>query len=121
MISIFRQPKRSSLDWAYQAGKRACVLVTAALLLGCAARAGQSSLQNYDAPPQSIGEARMLEDGTIWLYLRAQTGDAIGDAAFEYKPDSAGYEAVKKHIDPIASGQTKAVPPWPGTGPEKLP
>lgn len=83
---------------------RLIVTLLTALLYGC--MAGGDVQEN-------IGEASMLEDGTIILRLRAEHGHIIGDALFEYKPGSDFYEAIKKHLDPIAPGDRKLVPPWP--------
>lgn len=65
----------------------------------------------------SIGEATMLEDRTIVLHLRAETGGTIGDSVVKYAPGDRHYEAVLKHLAPIEPGQIKPVPPFPSDTP----
>ncbi len=62
---------------------------------------------------ENIGVATMLEDGTIALKLKAETGSAVGHAYFEYKPDDPQYKEIKEHIGEIHRGEEKLVPPWP--------
>ncbi len=63
---------------------------------------------------RSIGSARMEEDGTIILQLRAETaGGAIGDALFHYPPTDPQYRKILEHLGGIEKGQEKPVPPWP--------
>lgn len=68
--------------------------------------------------PDSIGSARMKEDGTLVLHLRAQTGDAVGQGYFEYAPDHAEYASIREHVGPIAPGEERPVPPFPESSDE---
>ena len=61
----------------------------------------------------SIGSARMEEDGTIFLQLRAASpGGTVGDALFRYPPDHPEYNKVLQHLGGLKKGQEKLVPPW---------
>lgn len=62
---------------------------------------------------ESIGEATMLDDGTLVLRLRAETGGTIGESVIQYKPGDEYYEYVLRHLEPIQPGQKKPVPPFP--------
>jgi hypothetical protein len=68
-----------------------------------------------------IGSAQMGADGTLTLTLRAESVDAngcvtaMGDAQFVYKPEHKDYEMIRKHVGPIAPGETTLVKPWPAT------
>ena len=62
----------------------------------------------------SIGSARMEQDGTIVLRLRAESSDeAIGDALLRFPPGHPKYEQLLKHLGGLEKGQNKSVPPWP--------
>lgn len=74
--------------------------------------------------PPPIGSARMAEDGTLWLKLRAESGiGAIGDALIPYPTNHPEYPNILRHIGGIKPGQEKPVPPWPDEehSPEKVP
>lgn len=62
---------------------------------------------------ETIGTARMEEDGTIRLQLRA-TGDGglLGDAEFLYPPGHPQYDSILQHVGGLQAGQEKPVPPW---------
>ncbi len=63
----------------------------------------------------SIGSARMEEDGTLILQLRAQApGGATGDALVRYSPGHPEYNKILQHLGGLAKGQEKPIPPWPG-------
>jgi predicted small lipoprotein YifL len=72
-----------------------------------------------DAPPasnaaDSIGEATMLDDGTIRLQLIARgEGGMVGDALLTYPPSHAQYQYILDHLGPMKPGDSKAVPPFP--------
>jgi hypothetical protein len=69
-------------------------------------------------PQASIGVARMLPDGTLVLDLRATDAEGRGfrgDARFVYTKSHPEYAEVLKHLGAIAPGESKPVPPWPGT------
>lgn len=64
--------------------------------------------------PPSIGVARMLDDGTLVLDLRAEDASGRrGDARRVYTKSHPRYRAVLDHLGPIGVGETKPVPPWP--------
>lgn len=66
--------------------------------------------------PESIGEARMLEDGTLILDLQATDATGrVGDARFYYPTSHAQYAEVLDHLGGMKPGETKLVPPWPET------
>lgn len=62
-----------------------------------------------------IGTAKMLDDGSITLSLRAEetNGGAIGHSLFVYKPGDSYYEYMKKHLGNIKKGEVKQVLPFP--------
>lgn len=61
----------------------------------------------------SIGSARMEQDGTIVLQLRAESpGGPVGDVLFRYSPDHGQYQTILKHLGGLEKGQEKPVPPW---------
>ena len=63
----------------------------------------------------SIGVAKILNDGTLVLQLRAETaGGTTGEALLSYPPSHPEYEAILKHVGPLRPGESTAVPPWPG-------
>jgi hypothetical protein len=62
---------------------------------------------------ETIGSAKLLEDGTIVLQLRIEEGSLIGDSLIEYKPGDPNYEEVKKHVGDLKVGEEKLIPPWP--------
>lgn len=65
-------------------------------------------------PPESIGSARMLEDGTLVLDLRAtDAAGRIGDARLYYPKSHRQYREILDHLGPMKPGETKPVPPWP--------
>lgn len=64
--------------------------------------------------PASIGAARMLDDGTLVLDLRAEDASGRrGDARRVYTKDHPRYRAVLDHLGGMKPGETKPVPPWP--------
>lgn len=65
-------------------------------------------------PPESIGSARMLEDGTLVLDLRAtDAAGRVGDARLYYPKSHRQYREVLEHLGPMKPGETRPVPPWP--------
>lgn len=58
----------------------------------------------------------MEADGTIVLQLRAETGDAVGDALLRYPPSHEQYAMIRAHVGPIEPGQQRPVPPFPDSG-----
>lgn len=64
---------------------------------------------------RSIGSARMEEDGTIVLLLRAEgPGVSLGDGLLRYPPNHAEYQKIPHHLGGLKKGESKPVPPWPG-------
>lgn len=65
-------------------------------------------------PPGSIGSARMLEDGTLILDLRATDASGrVGDARLYYPKSHRQYREILDHLGPMKPGETRPVPPWP--------
>ena len=65
--------------------------------------------------PESIGRASMEADGTIVLYLRAQSsssGGASGDALIRYPLNHPQYRSILEHLGGLRPGESKPVPPW---------
>lgn len=63
---------------------------------------------------QSIGSARMEEDGTIVLELRAEgPQDRVGDALLRFPPGHSEYNNILRHLGGLRKGEVKQVPPWP--------
>lgn len=61
----------------------------------------------------SIGVAKMQEDRTIVLRLRAESEDgATGEGYFTYASGDKDYESVLRHVGGLVPGQSKPVPPW---------
>jgi hypothetical protein len=62
---------------------------------------------------QSIGSARMEEDGTIILELRAEGPKGLtGDALLRYPPGHPEYSDVLRHLGGLKKAEIKQVPPW---------
>ena len=62
----------------------------------------------------SIGSARMEQDGTIVLQLRAEgQKELTGDALFRYSPNNPDYKNILRHVGGLKKGEAKPVPPWP--------
>jgi hypothetical protein len=67
-----------------------------------------------EAAAESIGSAKMKDDGTIVLQLRAEgPGGMIGDSLVVYKPDDPKYGEILEHLGGLEPGEEKPVPPWP--------
>lgn len=64
-------------------------------------------------PPEPIGVATMQADGTIVMDLRATGPGVMGDARITYPKDHKDYQMVLDHLDGLAPGETKPVPPFP--------
>jgi hypothetical protein len=63
---------------------------------------------------RSIGSARMEEDGTIVLELRAEGPKGLtGDALLTYPPGHPDYKIILRHLGGLKKGEIKRVPPWP--------
>ncbi len=88
-------------------------LLVALALAGCVSETPASKPAAEVASEASIGEATMLDDGTIVLTLRAEGDGVVGDGQVTYGPDDEHYEEVLKHLGGLRPGQKKPVPPWP--------
>jgi hypothetical protein len=63
--------------------------------------------------PESIGTATMDDEGTLYLFLRAEDpSGAVGDAMFEFPRDHEKYQKMIDHLGGIQPGEEKLVPPW---------
>jgi hypothetical protein len=71
-----------------------------------------------------IGVAKMDQDGTIHLILRAETlvidvasqnsvEPITGSGCLTYHPDHPQYGEIASHLPDLAPGHTCAVRPWP--------
>jgi hypothetical protein len=87
-------------------------LMTAAISILPAAVHGQP-MDKPIADPQSIGQATMQADGTIYLWLRAESGEAVGDATIVIKRGDKRYQDTLHHLGGLKRGESKPVPPWP--------
>lgn len=58
-----------------------------------------------------IGQAAMLDDGTIVLDLRMEDrkSGAIGDARLRYRPGDPNYQPTLDHIGGLQPGEIKPV------------
>jgi hypothetical protein len=66
------------------------------------------------APPDYIGRARMLDDGTLELFLVAYgPGGLIGHSLLVYRPSDPQYGEILAHIGPMKPREEKAVRAWP--------
>jgi hypothetical protein len=62
---------------------------------------------------ESIGVARMMNDGTIVMDLVAkQSGGLLGDARLTYPPDHPKYQEILRHLGGLRPGEEKFVPPF---------
>ena len=62
----------------------------------------------------SIGKARMTEEGTIILDLRAEgPSGEVGIGRLTYPPSHPEYRSILEHLGGLERGQSKPVPPWP--------
>lgn len=64
-----------------------------------------------------IGECWMEADGTIRMFLRAETqaagGTIVGHVLQEYRPGDRQYEEILQHVGPMRPGERRPVPAWP--------
>ncbi len=61
-----------------------------------------------NAMPSVIGEAKMLDDGTVVLTLYHPAS-----AQKTYPPAHPEYASVLRHLGGLRPGESKGVPPWP--------
>ena len=63
--------------------------------------------------PEYIGIAKMADDGTITMILRAEgPGGILGDALQVYEPNDPDYQEVLDHLGGLEVGEQKSVRPW---------
>ena len=63
---------------------------------------------------EPVGIARMENDGTIVLQLRAAASSgSTGDALLKYPKGHPEYDKILRHVGGLEIGQSKPVPPWP--------
>jgi hypothetical protein len=53
---------------------------------------------------QQIGDARMMQDGTIILRVRMVQGGNVGDGEYRYAPGSPDYKRVRAHLPNLKPG-----------------
>jgi hypothetical protein len=69
--------------------------------------------------PVIIGDAKMMEDGTIIINLR-RTADGVNVSGIvKYPINSRDYKEVLDHLGGMRPGETKLVPAWDDPAPEK--
>jgi hypothetical protein len=79
---------------------------------GVLAGAGPRKKGIGKGPP--IGDAKMRDDGTIVLDLRAELpGGGHGLAREEYPRGHPDYADILEHLGGLRPGESKLVPPWP--------
>jgi len=62
---------------------------------------------------ESIGSARLREDGSIELMIRAtQPNGDFGEAMFIIPPDDKRYDNILAHVGGLEPGEAKPVPPF---------
>ncbi len=97
--------------------------VAMALLLALSCAAPSHAQFKKDAPlpcdaVESIGTAKMAEDGTITLQLRSLWPNPVAEGVLTYAPDDPQYEEMKRHVGGLEKGQSKPLPPFCGTNSE---
>jgi hypothetical protein len=82
-------------------------------------RSAGFALDPSTTEPFIIGDAKMMEDGTIVMNLR-RTGDGINvSGTVKYLVNSPHYKEVLDHLGGMRPGETKLVPAWDDPVPEK--
>jgi hypothetical protein len=94
-------------------------LFVLAALFAFSALAGQESAVPIPCEAiDSVGTAKMSEDGTITLRLHALWPQPYSESEHAYAPGDPHYGFIKRHLGGIAPGQSKPVPPLCGTNSE---
>ena len=112
-ISLFRNLRQTSTTASLMRIIRRCntkwtilILLASIMTTGCFEKEGDESME-------AIGQAFMLEDGTIILTLSAREENGTrGDARLVYPKGHKEYNRILSHLGGIEAGQTKPVPPW---------
>lgn len=69
---------------------------------------------NRPPPPSSVGVARMLDDGTLHLFLRTEADDrTIGEALLIVRTDDPRYLGMLDHMPALVPGDSCSIPPFP--------
>ncbi len=66
----------------------------------------------------SVGTAKMRENGTITLRLRTLWPQPFAESLHVYAPNDPQYGLIKRHLGGISPGETKPVPPLCGMNSE---
>jgi len=66
----------------------------------------------------SVGRAKMSDDGTITLQLRSLWPDPVAESELVFAPDDPQYEEIKHRLGGIKPGESKPVPPFCGLNSE---
>jgi hypothetical protein len=96
--------------------------VILALLLASGLTPAQAQFKK-DAPlpcdaVESIGTAKMADDGTITLQLRSLWPNPVAEGVLTYAPDDPQYEQMRRHVGGLEKGQSKPLPPFCGMNSE---
>ncbi|WP_416356538.1 hypothetical protein ACLNGM_21720 [Aureimonas phyllosphaerae] len=98
-----------------------------ALLEALAASAERRARLQERAPappsaPAPIGSAHREPDGTLVLWLRAESedGSVVGHGELRYPPSHPDYDRVLRHLGPIPPGGAVLVQPFPPRWPDEL-
>jgi hypothetical protein len=65
------------------------------------------------APPSDVGTATVLENGTLKLMLRSETGHGIAESLLMVAPTDERYPGMMKHLGNPKPGQSCKIPPFP--------
>lgn len=67
---------------------------------------------SQDTDIESLGEAWLDENETIWMHLRRTADGQNADAMFSYPKSDPYYPEILKHLNGLKHGERKPVPPW---------
>jgi hypothetical protein len=90
-----------------------------AIAFACASIIMTSPGLAEDAPnkqPFIIGDAQMLDDGTIVIHMRRTTDGIHVSGMIRYPVTDRHYNEVLAHIGGMRPGETKLVPAWDDSG-----
>ncbi len=97
--------------------------IIAALLLAAYLTGPANAQFKKDAPlpcdaVDSIGTAKMADEGTITLQLRSLWPNPVAEGVLTYAPDDPQYDEMRRHVGGLDKGQSKPLPPFCGTNSE---
>jgi tetratricopeptide (TPR) repeat protein len=75
-------------------------------------RAEMDKAMDKSPDAQTIGLAKMEEDGTVKLDLRGQAERVSGNDSFIYSPTDPDYKVTLMHVGPLRPGDQKLVAAW---------